>query len=110
MADEQHAAGAESPISGEHRRCPHGFHHPPWPHPCDGCWCEGERDRRDYGWDHDTGPAYRIPPEGWSDFGAHVDRPDVPLELSSETGEDGLPLWERPVEQHPDHEDQEASR
>lgn len=41
----------------EYRQCPHGFHHPPHPHSCDGCWCEGERDRREYGWPHDTTPA-----------------------------------------------------
>lgn len=41
----------------EYRRCPHGFHHPPHPHSCDGSWCEGERDRRDYGWPHDTTPT-----------------------------------------------------
>lgn len=40
----------------EYRLCPHGFHHPPWVHSCDGCWCEGERDQRDYGWPHDTTP------------------------------------------------------
>jgi hypothetical protein len=43
------------------RLCPHGFHHPdPFnpasPHSCDGCWCEGASDRRDYGWPHDTAP------------------------------------------------------
>jgi len=40
--------------------CPHGFHHPRpfnnYPHSCDGCWCEGERDHREYGWKHDTTP------------------------------------------------------
>lgn len=41
----------------EHRQCPHGFHHPPHPHSCDGCWCEGERDRHEYGWPHDTTPT-----------------------------------------------------
>lgn len=36
------------------RICPHGFHHPypfgylDYPHSCDGCWCEGMCDRRDY--------------------------------------------------------------
>jgi hypothetical protein len=40
----------------EFRQCPHGFHHPPWAHSCDGCWCEGERDRTEYGWPHDTTP------------------------------------------------------
>lgn len=43
------------------RVCQHGFHHPypdnlDYPHSCDGCWCEGERDRRDYGWPHNTTP------------------------------------------------------
>lgn len=42
--------------AGGPRRCPHGYDHPGWPHSCDGCWCEGERDRREYGWDHDTSP------------------------------------------------------
>lgn len=23
---------------GEYRECEHGFHHPPWPHSCDGCY------------------------------------------------------------------------
>lgn len=43
-------------IVGEYRQCEHGYHHPPWAHSCDGCWCEGERDRREYGWPHDTTP------------------------------------------------------
>ncbi len=47
------------------RVCPHGMHHPypdnlNYPHSCDGCWCEGLRDRRDYGWPHTTNPI----PEG----------------------------------------------
>lgn len=37
------------------------------------------------------------PPPGWFTFGTHLDFPDVPLQFSKETGEDGLPLWERPV-------------
>lgn len=46
------------------RQCPHGYHHPypldlDYPHSCDGCWCEGERDRRDYGWPHTTNPPER---------------------------------------------------
>lgn len=45
-----------TPPASSYRRCPHGYDHPGWPHSCDGCWCEGERDRRDYGWDHDTSP------------------------------------------------------
>lgn len=40
----------------DYRQCPHGFHHPDGPHSCDGCWCEGERDREQYGWDHNTDP------------------------------------------------------
>ena len=44
-------------MSTEYRQCPHGFHHPPGPHSCDGCWCEGERDRAMYGWDHSTAPT-----------------------------------------------------
>lgn len=36
------------------------------------------------------------PPEGWYPFGWHVaDR--VLLEFSEQIGEDGLPLWERPI-------------
>lgn len=91
---------SELPIIGEYRQCPHDFHHPPWTHSCDGYWCEGGRDRREYGWDHDTTPAYRIPPEGWFGFGTHVDEPGLPLEFSAQTGEDGLPLWERPRPGH----------
>lgn len=44
------------------RICPHGMHHPQpgnenYPHSCDGCWCEGIRDRNTYGWPHDTAPT-----------------------------------------------------
>lgn len=45
------------------RLCPHGFHHPEpgtnyaYSHSCDGCWCEGEHDRQQYGWPHDTTPT-----------------------------------------------------
>lgn len=43
--------------SKQPRQCPHGFHHPVGvPHSCDGCWCEGEHDRAEYGWQHDTTP------------------------------------------------------
>lgn len=35
-------------------------------------------------------------PEGWFTLGHHADQPTVVLEFSSEVGEDGLPLWERP--------------
>lgn len=43
------------------RICPHGFHHPiefgySWNHSCDGCWCEGEEDFLNYGWNHSTAP------------------------------------------------------
>jgi hypothetical protein len=41
----------------EYRQCPHGYHHPPWPHSCDGCWCEGESDKKNYGWNHSTAPT-----------------------------------------------------
>jgi len=47
---------AEGRTWPEYRKCIHGYHHPEWPHSCDGCWCEGERDRREYGWDHNTAP------------------------------------------------------
>ena len=43
---------------GGWRQCPHGYHHPPFTHSCDGCWCEGESDRRLYGWQHDTSPKF----------------------------------------------------
>lgn len=46
-------------------------------------------------------PIYRLPPAGWSDFGAHMDRPGVRLEFSAENGEDGMPLWERPINSQP---------
>lgn len=36
------------------------------------------------------------PPSGWFHLGSHVDW-NGKLELSSEVGEDGLPLWERPL-------------
>ena len=52
-------------------------------------------------------PIYRLPPAGWSDFGAHIGQPEVRLEFSAETGEDGMPLWERPIDIR--HNDQEAS-
>lgn len=39
---------------------------------------------------------YREAPEGWYQFGTHVDYPGD-LEFSEEIDEeDGLPLWERP--------------
>jgi len=44
-------------MSDTYRQCPHGYHHPKGPHSCDGCWCEGERDRAEYGWAHDTTPT-----------------------------------------------------
>jgi hypothetical protein len=43
-------------------------------------------------------PRYRTPPPGWHAFGTHAEVP-VRLEFSTELGEDGLPLWERPVGQ-----------
>lgn len=37
-----------------------------------------------------------VPPPGWFAFGHHAGRDPVPpLVFSDETGEDGLPLWER---------------
>lgn len=38
---------------------------------------------------------FRPPPIGWFTFGSLIDY-DGPSECSVETGEDGLPLWERP--------------
>lgn len=52
-------------------------------------------------------PIYRLPPAGWSDIGAHIDQPEVRLGFSAETGEDGMPLWERPIDIR--HDDQEVS-
>lgn len=44
----------------------------------------------------DVTGAYRPPPEGWHTFGTHAPLSPVPLlTFSDETGEDGLPLWER---------------
>lgn len=40
--------------------------------------------------------TYREPPKGWYTFGTHVDV-IVRLEFSEEVGDDGLPLWERPI-------------
>lgn len=43
--------------------------------------------------------TYMPPSEGWVDFGTHADARACltasTLEWSDETGEDGLPLWER---------------
>lgn len=52
-------------------------------------------------------PVCRLAPGGWSDFAAHVREPEVRPEFSTETGEDGKPLWERPIDIH--HDDQETS-
>lgn len=38
--------------------------------------------------------TYRPPPPGWESFGTHADTPGI-VEFSEETGDDGLPLWER---------------
>lgn len=39
-----------------------------------------------------------VPPPGWFAFGYHADHDPVPaVEFSEVTGEDGLPLWERPT-------------
>lgn len=35
--------------------------------------------------------------EGWYQFGAHADRPDLKLEFSEELDECGLPVFERVV-------------
>jgi hypothetical protein len=40
-------------------------------------------------------PQFPVP-EGWLPFGSLIDY-DGPAECSDETGEDGLPLWERPI-------------
>lgn len=49
--------------------------------------------------DHPKGPPMpsQFPvPDGWLPFGSLVDY-DGPAECSEEVGEDGLPLWERPI-------------
>ncbi|MFF1880241.1 hypothetical protein ACFVVC_02065 [Pseudarthrobacter sp. NPDC058196] len=45
-------------------------------------------------------PVYNLPPAGWHDFGTHVDQPGVRLAFSTGTGEDAMPLWERPIDIH----------
>jgi len=40
-------------------------------------------------------------PEGWLAFGSLIDY-DGLSECSEETGEDGLPLWERPISSPPE--------
>lgn len=42
---------------------------------------------------------FQPPPEGWFTFGTHVDQipPGTRLLFSEESGEDSLPLWEKPV-------------
>lgn len=35
------------------------------------------------------------PPDGWFNFGHHIDQPDVKLEFHG-ISLDGLPVWERP--------------
>jgi hypothetical protein len=46
-------------------------------------------------------------PEGWFPFGSLIDY-DGPAECSDETGEDGLPLWERPLP--PGHQPHQENR
>lgn len=43
-----------------------------------------------------TQAEWHEPPEGWQPYGSRLDHHEVELEFSEETGEDGLPLWERP--------------
>lgn len=46
--------------------------------------------------------SYREPPEGWLTFGTHAPLDHGPvLEFSCEVWEDGLPLWERHLDQTP---------
>lgn len=40
--------------------------------------------------------SWAVPPEGWFHVGTHDPRDEV--EFSEATDEDGLPLWERPVQ------------
>ena len=43
-----------------------------------------------------------LPPDGWHQFGVHANcRPRARIEVSEAVGEDGLPLWERPVSGRP---------
>ena len=63
----------------------------------DATWCGDESCCPEYLNCLVCNPTYREPPEGWYTFGHHADQPFDPLEFSEEVGEDGLPLWERPV-------------
>lgn len=45
-----------------------------------------------------------IPPDDWVSFGTHANCGGTWLEFSEEVGEDGLPLWERPIT-HLDNDD-----
>lgn len=41
---------------------------------------------------------HHVTPDGWFPFGSFAGFGWLPTEASSEVGEDGLPLWERPVQ------------
>lgn len=47
--------------------------------------------------------SHSTPPDGWFAFGSHANFPWINLEFSSEIGEDGLALWERPVPPNKGH-------
>lgn len=40
--------------------------------------------------------TFRKPPPGWFTFGSHLDFTGE-MQMSDEVGEDGLPMWERPL-------------
>lgn len=44
------------------------------------------------------GKTLKDPPYGWSPFGTHAGEEGY-LEFSGSVGEDGMPLWERPVDE-----------
>lgn len=49
-----------------------------------------------------SSPDRLNPPEGWFTFGYHARYEKVPpLEFSTETDDDGMPLWERPQVDEP---------
>lgn len=55
----------------------------------------------EYNPDYAHWPQHARPPAGWVPFGVHAGGPGpMPrLELSEQVGEDGLPLWERAIQE-----------
>lgn len=67
----------------DERQCEHGFHHPTWPHSCDGCWCDDERDKV-YGWPEGEPLPQLIRPvvltrEGADQLADMLDGPSAPV-------------------------------